>query len=134
MFFFNFQIMVGCVATALLLKGVLNPWVVGCVVLRDVALVAGVAVFRYRELPPAQRTWARFFEVADSPTHEIVPNMLSKFNTGAQMAWLSVGLGSWAFGVPALDSGVVDALGYSVLLTTAASGLSYALKRGMKKV
>jgi hypothetical protein len=38
---------------------------------------------------------------------------------------------SVAYGVPALNSGVVEGFGYCTLATTIASGFSYALKRGM---
>jgi cardiolipin synthase len=126
------KVMVGCLGVALTMKGILNPWIVAVVVGRDVALVAGVAIYRYMELPPAQRTLEHYFQINDAPTHEITPNMLSKVNTGFQMAWLSLGLASLAFGVPSVESQIVDYLGYGVLSTTIASGVSYALKRGMK--
>ena len=41
------KVMVACLAIALCAKGVLVPWIAACVVARDVALVTGVAVYRY---------------------------------------------------------------------------------------
>ncbi len=133
--------------------------IVGIVVGRDIALIAGVAIYRYRELPPSERTLRGYFHITDRPTHEITPNLLSKINTGVQvlsftlrlnahessvcfrklglfftfvqLSWIGFGLMSVAYGVPALGSGVVEGFGYCTLATTIASGLSYALKRGM---
>ncbi len=111
---------------------ILNPWIVGAVVARDVALVLGVAVYRFVALPPAQRTLRGYFSISDLPTHQITPNTISKVNTALQMGWLGAGLMSAAYGVPAVESGIVEWLGYGVLATTVWSGASYALKRGMK--
>ena len=97
-------------------------------------------------MAPAHRSLVNFFRVDSLPSHEIAPNALSKLNTGVQFAWLSVGIASWAFagggvpvslpfGVSSCDVSMTDAvewLGYGVLATTAASGASYALKRGMR--
>ncbi len=63
----------------------LTAIVVGIVVGRDIALITGVAIYRYRELPPSERTWRGYFHITDRPTHEITPNLLSKINTGVQV-------------------------------------------------
>ena len=50
---------------------ILNPWIVGAVVVRDLALVLGVAVYRYVALPHAQRTLRGYFSISDLPTHQV---------------------------------------------------------------
>lgn len=104
--------------------------VTALVLCRDLCLVAGGFVLRYRSLKPPL-TLGRFFDPGISPIR-IVPSKISKFNTVLQLLFVSASLASPVFdfvGHPALL-----ALQYLTLCTTVYSGVAYAFNNGILQI
>ncbi|KAI1302404.1 putative cardiolipin synthase (CMP-forming) [Halotydeus destructor] len=65
------------------------------IIARDVVLVFSGCVIRYKSLPPP-KTVSRFFDVTMA-TAQLSPTLISKINTGVQLAMVSAALGAPVF-------------------------------------
>ena len=93
--------------------GLIPPWLVGLVILRDLVIVTGAVIYN-----------ARIEQV------EATPSIVSKLNTLAQILLvLSVLFSQAVFGLPALW---IDALIYSVVVTIVWSGVGYVWTWGRR--
>jgi len=103
-------LLISCYVTLFWL-GLLPDWLVVSVILRDVIIVLGAGVVRYVIGP-----------------FEIIPRVLSKLNTFAQIVLvMAVVLSN---GLLPLSDWMLEVLVYSVLFTTVISGLDYMLRWG----
>ncbi|KAK5648966.1 hypothetical protein RI129_003858 [Pyrocoelia pectoralis] len=102
----------------------------GLILFRDVLLVAAALAVRYKSLPPP-RTVGQFFDISHA-TVQIKPTIISKVNTGVQLALVGSTLAAPVFhyvGHPVLQS-----LWYITAATTIAGGLSYILSKDTYKI
>ena len=74
------KVLIGSVMVTLGALDVLSPWLVALVVARDVCLVAGVAIIRWKTKPPG----SPFFSLSHAKTFEITPSSISKVGPNAQ--------------------------------------------------
>jgi cardiolipin synthase len=93
--------------------GLIPPWLVALIILRDVVIVTGAIVYHLR-----------------IEKLEAAPSGVSKLNTFAQILLILAVMFSQAF--RPLPAFWMDALIYGVLLTTLWSGLDYVLTWGRK--
>jgi len=92
----------------LTLLGLVPPWLAVAVVLRDLVIGVGAAVYRWL-----------FGPLEGHPTRP------SKLNTVLQLAYVLAVVGNAA--TPAVPSALVVALGAAVLVTTVVSGVDYVM-------
>jgi len=118
------KLLIGSLVLALGFKHILQPWLVGLILFRDVVLVACSLYMRSRLLTPPI-TLSRFFNSKIAAV-SVTPSWLSKMNTGGQLALIGLSLLSAAshwFPLSALFSfsGLIGA-------TTFLSGVDYLIK------
>ena len=117
------KILVGSLTLSLAFGHLIPWWLCGIVLLRDVGLIFGSFVYRYRGLP-TPRTWKSFFDINKREYHvEIHPTIMSKLNTALQVSMLAISLAAPIYGFqhhPLLESL------YSIIAgTTIISGVQY---------
>ncbi|XP_017006151.1 probable cardiolipin synthase (CMP-forming) [Drosophila takahashii] len=119
------KLLMGSLVISLCYTDLLPMWLTGIVVFRDVFLLGAGFVIRYISLPPP-KTFSRYFD-ATHVTAQLEPTLLSKINTGVQLATIGLSLGApiWNY----LDHPALHGLWYLTGLTTAATALSYVLNR-----
>jgi len=104
----------------------LLPWQLALLMLgRDVGLVTGMVLRRNR----TRKEGEPFFDL-QSVNFEINPSLLSKVNTGLQMAIVALALTKPVFGYPSPE--IFDYLCWGVGTTTVMSGASYLGAAGIK--
>lgn len=125
------KVLVTITAASLAVQGVLNPWLVGTMIARDVALVAGVVIYRARTKAPG----ASFWSTSRPDDLQVRPSTLSKVNTGLQLGLIVASLTGAAYGMPPLDSTAMGVASNVVLGTTVASFVGYVIKNplGVRK-
>ena len=92
---------------------------VALILLRDAGLVLGGFWYRYKTKPPN----VKFFDTTHKGVIKVEPSMLSKVNTVGQIALLTFAITNAGYGAP--SSFYIDALTWTVGLTTFGSGLDY---------
>lgn len=97
----------------------LPPQLVALILLRDIGLVIGGFWYRHKTKPPN----VKFFDTTHKGVIKVEPSMLSKVNTVGQIALLTFAITNAAYGAP--SSFYIDALTWTVGLTTFGSGLDY---------
>ncbi|KAH8383996.1 hypothetical protein KR009_011657 [Drosophila setifemur] len=119
------KLLMGSLVISLCYTDLLPMWLAGIVVFRDVFLLGAGFVIRYISLPPP-KTFSRYFD-ATHVTAQLEPTLLSKINTGVQLATIGLSLGApiWNY----LDHPALHGLWYLTGLTTAATALSYVMNR-----
>ncbi|XP_037718415.1 probable cardiolipin synthase (CMP-forming) [Drosophila subpulchrella] len=119
------KLLMGSLVIALCYTDLLPMWLAGIVVFRDVFLLGAGFVIRYISLPPP-KTFSRYFD-ATHVTAQLEPTLLSKINTGVQLATIGLSLGApiWNYS----DHPALQGLWYLTGLTTAATAVSYLLNR-----
>lgn len=119
------KLLMGSLVISLCYTDLLPMWLMGIVVFRDVFLLGAGFVIRYISLPPP-KTFSRYFD-ATHVTAQLEPTLLSKINTGVQLATIGLSLGApiWNY----LDHPALQGLWYLTGLTTAATALSYVMNR-----
>ncbi|KAH8355530.1 hypothetical protein KR200_002516 [Drosophila serrata] len=119
------KLLMGSLVIALCYTDLIPMWLTGIVVFRDVFLLGAGFVIRYISLPPP-KTFSRYFD-ATHVTAQLEPTLLSKINTGVQLATIGLSLGApiWNY----LDHPALHGLWYLTGLTTAATALSYVMNR-----
>eukprot|EP00474_Spongospora_subterranea_P009474 CRZ09932.1 hypothetical protein [Spongospora subterranea] len=121
------KFLIGTMALTLVSMEALPMWSVVFVVGRDVLLICGTAVVRYRSLISRNISLQNYFDVASYPTHEVRPSLLGKLNTAAQLLWISAGITSITFDFP--EPQLVQLMAYGVVGSTLASGFDYLSNR-----
>ncbi|GBG70727.1 hypothetical protein CBR_g8026 [Chara braunii] len=117
------KVLVCCLTTALAVKGYLSPGLVVLIVSRDAALVGGAFLYRAYNLSWKWQGFSEFFNVTSEGAPIVKPLLISKVNTGAQLALVGSALSTAAFGFP--DAIVLEKLGYVVIGTTILSWAGY---------
>ncbi len=77
------KVLIGSVTITLGVQHLLSPWLVGLIVMRDVCLMAGVAIIRWRTRPQG----APFFSLSHAKTFEIKPSTSSKVLRAGPSPW-----------------------------------------------
>ena len=126
------KVMVTCLTIATGYKGLIDPWVCGIIIGRDVVLLGGAFVHRAHVLNWKWKTWQEYFRVLppdpkskdQAPAAPMVkPIFLSKLNTVFQIGLVVSAISNGAVGWP--DEQFVLGLGYTTAATTIASGVIY---------
>jgi cardiolipin synthase (CMP-forming) len=68
------KILVGTLTLVLGYKALLSPWLVGLIVLRDVGLIVGGFLIRYRTKPPG----VPFFSTTHADSFRLTPTLTGK--------------------------------------------------------
>lgn len=112
-----------CTLLPLAFSGVLNPYAVGVMFVRDAGLVAGAFAFRALSKP----TDAPFFSMSrPEDDFRVSISTVSKVNTALQVLLVSAGTAVAAFAPDAgVARAVLDALTVAAVVTTCWSGLDY---------
>jgi len=113
------KVLIGTVAGALALKGLIPMSLAGIILGRDLIILVASFYIRGAEKPKD----APFFDTTYSSTYSINPSLLSKINTACQLGMLSATLGCDIF-VPEMLH-LVEPLWYITVVTTVGSGLGY---------
>lgn len=100
------------------------------VLLRDIFLIVGVALFRYQTMA-APNSLKRFFDFSISPL-SVTPTNTSKANTLLQFASIICTLLFSSLHLPAADHLALDFLYALTGVTTVISGIQYAIGRAIK--
>lgn len=86
------KILIACVAIAMVKMDLLNPGLVGIVVLRDVALVGGAVFTRASSLGWEWKSWSDFVNLEDAHSKKVEPLLISKINTVFQLLLVAASL------------------------------------------
>ncbi|KVI01080.1 cardiolipin synthase (CMP-forming), mitochondrial [Cynara cardunculus var. scolymus] len=119
------KVLIGCVALAMVERGLLHSGLVALVVMRDLALVGGAVYIRASHLGSESRTWLEFFNLDGIRPQKVEPLMISKVNTCFQLALVTAALLQPEFGTPETES-YITYLSWLVASTTLASTAAYS--------
>lgn len=119
--------LLACTTVALGLQHVISPWLAGLIVARDVALIAGAVVLRFRTREAGEPFWS-----FSTVNFKIDPSLISKVNTAMQLGLMCTALTHAAWQFP--SEGVLDVTSLVTAGTTLWSGLDYLRLRGVTKV
>uniref|UniRef100_A0A034WLR9 cardiolipin synthase (CMP-forming) n=1 Tax=Bactrocera dorsalis TaxID=27457 RepID=A0A034WLR9_BACDO len=124
------KLLIGSLVISMGLGKLLPWWLAGTVLFRDVFLLAAGFVIRYISLPPP-KTFTRYFD-ATYVTAQLEPTLISKINTGVQLAAIGISLGApiWNY----IDHPALLGLWYLTEATTIAAALSYILNKNTFKI
>lgn len=124
------KLLIGSLVISMGLGELLPWWLAGTVLFRDVFLLAAGFVIRYISLPPP-KTITRYFD-ATYVTAQLEPTLISKINTGVQLATIGISLGApiWNY----IDHPALLGLWYLTGATTVAAALSYILNKNTFKI
>jgi cardiolipin synthase (CMP-forming) len=103
------KLLLVCAFVTLWYAGYVPPWLLAAVVIRDLVIVIGAGLYQWR--------------VGD---FEAEPSIVSKLNSVLQLLYVLLSLSLLSFGLP--GRGVIDALGWLVLVTTVISGVDYVVR------
>nr|XP_043609990.1 cardiolipin synthase (CMP-forming), mitochondrial isoform X2 [Erigeron canadensis] len=98
------KVLIGCVAMAMVERGLLHSGLVALVVLRDLALVGGAVYVRASHLGSESRSWLKFFDLDGIRPQKVEPLMISKVNTCLQLALVTFALLQPDFGTEETQS------------------------------
>lgn len=118
------KVLVGCVAVAMVEKGLLHPGLVGLVVLRDVMLVAGAVYKRGSSLSWQWKSWYDFFNLDGTRPEKVEPLFISKVNTVFQLILVAAALLQPELGTP-MTQEYITYLSWLVASTTVGSTAAY---------
>ncbi|CAL9763976.1 unnamed protein product [Musa acuminata subsp. burmannicoides] len=118
------KVLISCVALAMVEKELLNPVLVGLVVLRDVALVSGAVYKRASSLGWEWKSWSEFINLDAAHREKVEPLLISKVNTVLQLLLVAAALLQPNFG-SAETQEYITYLSWLVASTTAASAVAY---------
>ncbi|OVA10558.1 CDP-alcohol phosphatidyltransferase [Macleaya cordata] len=121
------KVLIGCVALAMVKMDLLQSWLVGLVVLRDVGLVSGAVYKRASSLNWQWKSWSEFTNLNGTHRQKVEPLFLSKVNTVFQLVLVAAALLQPEFGT--LETEVyITYLSWLVASTTAASTVAYGVQ------
>lgn len=123
------KLLVATLFATLTIVNFIPLWLTGLIIIRDVLLVVGSLIVRYKSLP-GPKTIPRYFD-ASLATVEIKPTMISKVNTGFQLTLVALTLGAPVFDY--VDHPLLQGLWFLTALTTASSGLNYIWNKNVIK-
>ncbi|KAK1436582.1 hypothetical protein QVD17_02364 [Tagetes erecta] len=118
------KVLIGCVAMAMVERGLLHSGLVALVVIRDLALVGGAVYIRANHLGSKSRSWSEFFNLDGIRPQKVEPLMISKVNTCFQLALVTCALLQPEFGTQETES-YITYLSWLVAATTGASTVAY---------
>lgn len=118
------KVLIGCVAVAMVEKGLLHPGLVGLVVLRDVGLVGGVIYRRASSLGWKWKDWSNFVNLDGTHREKVEPLLISKVNTVFQLLLVAAALLQPEFGTEYTQL-YINYLSWLVASTTIASAVGY---------
>ncbi|KAI3740968.1 hypothetical protein L2E82_31443 [Cichorium intybus] len=118
------KVLIGCVALAMVERGLLHSGLVALVVMRDVALVGGAVYIRATNLGSESRSWSEFLNLDGIRPQKVEPLMISKVNTCFQLALVTGALLQPEFGTPETQS-YITYLSWLVASTTVTSTAAY---------
>ncbi|KAJ9566705.1 hypothetical protein OSB04_002671 [Centaurea solstitialis] len=118
------KVLIGCVALAMVERGLLHSGLVALVVMRDLALVGGALYIRATHLGSESRSWIKFFNLDGIRPQKVEPLMISKVNTCFQLALVTAALLQPEFGTPETET-YITYLSWLVASTTLASTAAY---------
>ncbi|KAK6932328.1 CDP-alcohol phosphatidyltransferase [Dillenia turbinata] len=118
------KVLIGCVALAMVERGLLHTGLVGFVLLRDVALVSGALYKRAISLNWEWKSWSDFFNFDGIQAEKVEPLFISKVNTFLQLVLVAGALLQPEFGTEATQMWITY-LSWAVASTTAASSVAY---------
>ncbi|XP_059646530.1 cardiolipin synthase (CMP-forming), mitochondrial-like isoform X1 [Cornus florida] len=121
------KVLIGCVALAMVDKGLLHPGFVGLVVLRDVALVGAAVYQRASSLDWKWKSWLDFFNLDGTHPQKVEPLLISKVNTVFQLVLVAAALLQPEFGNPETQA-YITYLSWLVATTTVASTAAYGVQ------
>ncbi|KAJ0791530.1 putative CDP-alcohol phosphatidyltransferase, CDP-alcohol phosphotransferase, transmembrane [Helianthus annuus] len=98
------KVLIGCVAMAMVERGLLHSGLVALVVIRDLALVGGAVYIRANHLGSKSRSWSEFFNLDGVRPQKVEPLMISKVNTCFQLALVTGALLQPEFGTQETES------------------------------
>ncbi|KAI7726117.1 hypothetical protein M8C21_020196 [Ambrosia artemisiifolia] len=98
------KVLIGCVAMAMVERGLLHSGLVALVVIRDLALVGGAVYIRANHLGSKSRSWSEFFNLDGVRPQKVEPLMISKVNTCLQLALVTGALLQPEFGTQETES------------------------------
>lgn len=117
------KMLVGCTTVAVACQHLINPWLAGLIIGRDIVLMAGVVYLRWKTKPPG----VSFLAFSDPTSLSATPSTISKVNTGTTIGLITCSLTYAAWAIP--DVLVLDALSATVAVTTLWSGAQYVKDR-----
>ncbi|KAB2601014.1 chaperone protein ClpB1-like [Pyrus ussuriensis x Pyrus communis] len=118
------KVLIGCVALALVHKGLIHPGLVGLIVFRDVGLVGGAVYQRASSLAWKWNSWSDFFNLDGTRPEKVEPLFISKLNTVFQSILVAAVLLQPEFGTQETQS-YITYLSWLVASTTVASTAAY---------
>lgn len=121
------KVLIGCVAVAMVDKGLLHPGLVALVVLRDVALVGGAFYKRASSLDWNWKSLHEFFNIDGMRPEKVEPLFLSKINTVFQLVLVAAALLQPDFGTPETQP-YITYLSWLVASTTVATTAGYGVQ------
>ncbi|KAL5724951.1 cardiolipin synthase (CMP-forming) [Ranunculus cassubicifolius] len=128
------KVLIGCVALAMVKKDLLQPWLVGLVVFRDVGLVGGALYQRANSLGWKWKSWSEFTNLDGTHRQKVEPLFISKVNTVFQLALVAAAILQPEFGSDQTQL-YITYLTWLVASTTVASTVAYGkqyLKNGSR--
>jgi len=114
------KILVSCLFLSLAYNGLIPVCIAGCIVYRDVAIMAGASYLRYRSIPPP-RSLSRYFD-ASLATVQLSPTLISKLNTAVQISLITMTLAGCVTPIP---HHYFTSMWFITLVSTVTSGASY---------
>ncbi|KAF5820846.1 putative CDP-alcohol phosphatidyltransferase [Helianthus annuus] len=121
------KVLIGCVAMAMVERGLLHSGLVALVVIRDLALVGGAVYIRANHLGSKSRSWSEFFNLDGVRPQKVEPLMISKVNTCFQLALVTGALLQPEFGTQETES-YITYLSWLVAATTVGSTVAYGTR------
>ncbi|VFQ58963.1 unnamed protein product [Cuscuta campestris] len=118
------KVLIGCVALAMVERGLLQSQLVTLVVLRDVALVGGAAYKRADSLGWKLTSWSDYFNLDGMRPQKVEPLMISKVNTFFQLVLVAAALLQPELGNAGTQT-CIDYLSWIVMFTTVTSTAAY---------
>ncbi|XP_047338256.1 cardiolipin synthase (CMP-forming), mitochondrial [Impatiens glandulifera] len=118
------KVLIGCVALAMVDKGLLHPGLVGIVIMRDFGLVGGAIYQRASSLGWKWKSWLEFFDIDGTHRLKVEPLFISKVNTVFQLALVGMALLQPEYGTVETQT-YVTYLSWLVAATTAGSTAAY---------
>ncbi|KMS96736.1 hypothetical protein BVRB_8g200410 [Beta vulgaris subsp. vulgaris] len=120
------KVLVGCVAVAMVEKGLLHPGLVSLVVLRDVMLVGGAVYKRGSSLSWQWKSWYDFFNLDGTRPEKVEPLFISKVNTVFQLILVAAALLQPDLGTSETQA-YITYLSWLVASTTVGSTAAYGM-------
>lgn len=118
------KVLIGCVALAMVKTDLLQPWLVGLVVFRDVGLVGGALYQRANSLDWKWKSWSEFTNLDGTNRRKVEPLFISKVNTVFQLLLVAAALVQPEFGTNETQQ-YITFLSWLVASTTVASTVAY---------